>query len=97
MVIYPTHPSTALLLRQLELLAVLGEAPTDDPLECDNRQRAKLHLHNVEAALHRLETGQYGICLACGQPIAQERLTIKPEAPLCVTCQRRAELEQVAW
>lgn len=44
-------------------------------------------LAQVEEALHRLETGEYGVCSNCGQQIAPERLEIMPEATLCVRCQ----------
>jgi RNA polymerase-binding protein DksA len=44
-------------------------------------------LAQVEEALHRLDSGRYGICSNCGQPIAPERLEIMPEATLCVRCQ----------
>lgn len=44
-------------------------------------------LAQIEAALDRLDDGSYGICLACGEPIAPGRLEILPYAMLCVSCQ----------
>jgi RNA polymerase-binding transcription factor DksA len=43
---------------------------------------------DVERALARLETGDYGICEDCSQPIPLERLRVLPEATTCVRCQR---------
>jgi RNA polymerase-binding transcription factor DksA len=40
----------------------------------------------LDAALDRLEEGQYGVCAACGQPIAVERLAARPSATRCVAC-----------
>jgi RNA polymerase-binding transcription factor DksA len=40
----------------------------------------------VDDALRRVESGTYGICERCGQPIAPERLAVRPFARYCVTC-----------
>ena len=45
----------------------------------------------VDAALHARETGTYGICQRCGRQIPGERLEARPEATLCIECQRRLE------
>ena len=44
-------------------------------------------LREVSDALHRIDTGQYGICLECEEPISQKRLDAVPWARYCVTCQ----------
>lgn len=41
---------------------------------------------SVRRALQRIETGTYGDCVRCGQPIAEGRLAARPEAALCITC-----------
>ncbi|HZO21670.1 MAG TPA: TraR/DksA C4-type zinc finger protein [Steroidobacteraceae bacterium] len=38
--------------------------------------------------------GTYGICEECGNPIGEERLRARPEATLCIDCQRRLDGEQ---
>jgi RNA polymerase-binding protein DksA len=45
----------------------------------------------VRDAMRRREEGRYGICASCGQPISAERLEARPEATLCIDCQRRQE------
>lgn len=47
---------------------------------------AQVALARVEAALKRFETGDYGVCLRCGEDIAPERLAAVPEAALCRRC-----------
>jgi RNA polymerase-binding transcription factor DksA len=42
----------------------------------------------IEAALQRIEAGEYGICVRCGESIAEERLDILPHTPLCRNCAR---------
>lgn len=43
-------------------------------------------LHKVEHALRRIESGGYGICEVCGEPIPVARLEVLPYATMCVTC-----------
>ena len=40
----------------------------------------------VDAALARLDAGTYGVCEACGQPVADGRLEARPTARTCVAC-----------
>ncbi len=40
----------------------------------------------VEQALNLLETGEYGICQECGDPINPKRLEAIPWTTLCVSC-----------
>jgi DnaK suppressor protein len=48
-------------------------------------------LREIEEALAMIETGNYGICQACGQPISVERLRIRPMARFCVPCLQKRE------
>ncbi len=43
---------------------------------------------DVDAALARIEEGNYGICEGCGREIPIERLEARPTARLCVTCKQ---------
>lgn len=43
----------------------------------------------IDAALDRLEAGDYGICLECGGPISSKRLAAIPWASYCIVCQDR--------
>ncbi|GAA1030731.1 TraR/DksA C4-type zinc finger protein [Virgisporangium ochraceum] len=40
----------------------------------------------VDEALHRVDTGTYGVCEGCGRPIARERLEVRPFARRCIAC-----------
>ena len=51
-------------------------------------------LESVNAALRAIEKGKYGICEPCGLPIDPARLEVRPDATLCLTCQR--EVERIA-
>lgn len=53
--------------------------------EATERQRAA-EQSRIEAALSRIEEGEYGYCLNCGEEIAEERLKIDPAATHCIKC-----------
>lgn len=42
----------------------------------------------VRAALERAETGEYGVCVECGEPVEQKRLDAVPWARHCIRCQK---------
>jgi RNA polymerase-binding transcription factor DksA len=50
---------------------------------------AVLELAEIESALARLQEGTYGLCEACGNPIAEGRLEILPAARYCVADQAK--------
>jgi DnaK suppressor protein len=45
----------------------------------------------LSAALDRLNDGEYGTCIECGEQIAPARLQALPEVQTCVRCQDRIE------
>jgi DnaK suppressor protein len=47
------------------------------------------NLRDVERALSKMETGTFGICERCGEPISTERLEALPWAELCIDCKQR--------
>lgn len=46
---------------------------------------------SVKRALARIEDGNYGECVRCGEDVAPARLDARPEAALCIDCARLAE------
>lgn len=54
-------------------------------------QNARDLLELSEGALARIESGEFGNCKSCGQPIGKARLQAFPRATLCVTCKQREE------
>jgi len=57
-------------------------------------QRSTERVRQIDAALSRIADGSYGICLECGEPIAERRLESIPEAALCTNCQELKEERQ---
>lgn len=48
-------------------------------------------LDELDAALERVATGDYGVCRRCGRPIDPARLDARPAAALCIDCARLAD------
>jgi DnaK suppressor protein len=46
-------------------------------------------LREVQDALRRIESGAYGVCYECEEPISVKRLEAVPWAKYCVSCQER--------
>ena len=66
-----------------EELAV--ERETDEVLEGMGLS-GQAEIKAINAALQRIEKGEYGDCVACGAEILPERLDLLPFAPLCRKC-----------
>ena len=49
-------------------------------------RRRKAEGVRIRAALERLDEGEWGYCLACGEEIAQKRLRHDPSVATCVKC-----------
>ncbi|MBR7833413.1 TraR/DksA C4-type zinc finger protein [Actinospica durhamensis] len=47
---------------------------------------ARTHVTDLDLALERLDSGDYGRCEVCGAPIPAERLEVRPAARTCVNC-----------
>ena len=52
---------------------------------------ARMVLADVEAALARMDSGEYGACQLCLRPVERHRLLIVPQARYCGRCQQVKE------
>jgi len=41
---------------------------------------------STDRALERIDKGEYGYCVECGEQISEGRLEARPEAALCINC-----------
>lgn len=48
-------------------------------------------LESIQAALRAMDKGLYGVCERCGNQIDPARLEVRPDATLCLDCQREVE------
>ncbi len=61
-----------------EVLDALGEA-------------GRVELSAINQALARIDSGDYGICIGCGDDIAPGRLEVLPFSTMCVSCAEKAD------
>ncbi len=54
-------------------------------------------LDSVEAALRKIEKGDYGLCESCHKKILTNRLKAMPWARYCIECQAKAETPSSAY
>jgi len=64
------------------------DALQEQAMSLETERRRKLELQRIEAALQRIEEGEFGYCLICGDEIEVKRLDLDPTLPTCVACAR---------
>lgn len=85
-----------------DVMTAKGRVAEDDQASLEHEefisiQRNSLNHHTlllVNEALERLDTGEYGVCQACEEPISDKRLKVLPWAKYCVPCQERISIVQ---
>ena len=68
----------------------------DSELLYNVHESAFARLKLVQASLKRMDRGEYGECVRCGEDINLKRLMAVPWATLCIECQQEAEKEMKA-
>lgn len=56
----------------------------------ETERRREQELHRIDLALARLDAGEYGLCVRCGEEIPARRLELDPAAPTCIGCATHA-------
>ena len=64
---------------------------TDRSLELRTRDRQRKLVAKIDAALRRIDNGEYGYCEETGEPISLKRLDARPIATLSLEAQERHE------
>jgi len=80
---------------KFDTLARMGRVAEDDQAQFLSAESVSLHLNVldyaqlrlIEEGLDRLDSGDYGVCLSCEEPIPPKRLQAVPWARYCVGCQ----------
>ncbi len=52
-----------------------------------SKEKQQLRMGQVRVALAAMESGEYGDCRSCDEPIGYRRLRARPESPFCLRCQ----------
>lgn len=64
---------------------------TDRALELRTRDRARKLVNKIEAALRRIDDGEFGYCSVTGEPISLKRLDARPIATMSLEAQEKHE------
>jgi DnaK suppressor protein len=68
-----------------------ASSETDWSIELRTRDRQRKLIAKIDAALRRIEDGEYGYCEVSGEPISLARLEARPIATMTVEAQERHE------
>lgn len=71
--------------------ADVGSSNFERDQEVSLAQNSREMLDQAQLALRLFDSGDYGLCENCGNPIGKARLQAFPRATMCVTCKQRAE------
>jgi RNA polymerase-binding transcription factor len=77
--------------RNIPDIADRASEETDRALELRTRDRQRKLVAKIDAALRRIEEGEYGYCEETGDPISLKRLDARPIATLSLEAQERHE------
>jgi DnaK suppressor protein len=51
----------------------------------------RMEIEKIKQAITRIDSGEYGICAVCGEPINKERLKAVPYSNMCIKCASQSE------
>ncbi|HZF93748.1 MAG TPA: RNA polymerase-binding protein DksA [Allosphingosinicella sp.] len=68
-----------------------ASSETDWGIELRTRDRQRKLISKIDAALRRIDSGEYGFCEVTGEPISLARLEARPIATMTVEAQERHE------
>jgi DnaK suppressor protein len=77
--------------RNIPDIADRASEETDRALELRTRDRQRKLVSKIDAALRRIEEGEYGYCEITGDPISLKRLDARPIATMSLEAQERHE------
>ena len=77
--------------RNVPDIADRASEETDRALELRTRDRQRKLVSKIDAALRRIENGEYGYCEVSGEQISLKRLDARPIATMTLEAQERHE------
>ena len=70
------------------------DAMQSQAMSLEVKRRQELQLKKLGAALQRLDDGDYGYCIRCGEEINVGRLKVELTALLCIDCAELGEQQK---
>lgn len=60
------------------------DAIQQQAMAAETQRRRQREIQLIRAALQRLDEGEYGYCVNCGEAIEPQRLALDPATPFCL-------------
>jgi DnaK suppressor protein len=71
-----------------------ASAESDRNFDIRVQDRERKLILKIKEALERIESGEFGTCEDCGEPIDAKRLEARPVTTLCLDCKVQREREE---
>jgi len=85
-------------MREAKFPENMGDDPDENAAEVDIyvknlalEETLAKELKDVLSTLKRIESGKYGVCKFCKQPIGMPRLKVRPTSASCVACKEKLQ------
>ena len=62
------------------------DAMQSQAMDVESERRRGVEITRIDAALARIDDGDYGYCVVCEDDIEVKRLMFDPATPTCITC-----------
>ena len=66
----------------------------DRAVELAIRERECKQIREIQETVLRIDLGQFGLCVRCGDAITTKRLLLAPMSRLCMSCKAKMEIHQ---
>ena len=67
------------------------DAMQSQAMHAESLRRVRLQIQALKRALSRIDSDDFGLCEACDEEIAADRLRLNPAAVLCIRCAEKME------
>ena len=59
------------------------------------RDRERKLIKKIQQAIQRIDDGEFGLCVECGDEIGTARLKARPMTTLCINCKSKQEEDEM--
>ncbi|MDD9877541.1 MAG: TraR/DksA family transcriptional regulator [Magnetovibrio sp.] len=67
------------------------DALQNQAMALEAERRRTVEIQRIDAALQRIEDGEFGYCVSCGEEIEPKRLEHDPTLPACIDCAQQSD------
>ena len=94
MIVQKSHQREAIWVAQSNKLMGTAQLAVEWDFAVRSLELENRWLRQIDAALKRIDDGEFGTCLECEEPISPKRLAAVPWATYCLRCQELDDSRQ---